>query len=915
MHAYCISKSKRLMEAELIETQINWPIRGRHNSALAIACTEWINAHQREQHPAPLFEKQLHNCPHCKKKFTRKSNLTAHIYALHEKRFVETNVKRNYFTVGKHFSCECGDKFSYRQSLLHHIKSKHLDLHETCYECDYCSAKFEKKSTLRKHVTKHTAKNENVEVLQLNKKSKRRKPSTVVTCVKCGEDFRNEDLLLKHLETHDIIVKNETIPFDNWQAFLKWKDETEEKIFCRFVKRTSKKNKSERVTTYYCERRGSYLPITTRKRRERMIGSKKIHGYCPAKIVVRENTSDKQNNCAKVKAFFCSTHVHPLEPQNLKYSPFNSNIKGEVAKKLAVEIPTQRILKDIRKSSTCSSEHILHKSQLLTRKDVVNIARANNLQFMNRRSTKDFEGVESFTIEHTDSVLLYKKQKEVLEDFPELQSDDFVLIYMNQKQKEKLQKFGNNVICMDGTHGLNKYGFILHTLMILDDYDEGYPACFLFTNRNDFVVIEILFRCLKKEIGLLKPKTFISDMQETYFNAYLHVMNHQPEFHLHCTWHVLKAWKQHLNKIKDAVKHEETKNQLFSLHRCGSISEFEEKLIDFCTIEEPEPEPEAESDIESINSVKDTVAEFKRYFIQTYVPRKEQWAYCYHQHAGVNTNMALENFHGKLKHNFANGMNINHLQDSLAIIENYLEFRLENEAIHDVKGHLSSKIIKLRKSHDKVIENKNDIRLRKISEAENDWIVASFSSNDVQYQVTYLTDCRPDCKLTCEKCNICAHRFKCSCPESSIRSVMCKHIHAVGMQFIEQTVVEENWVNEVENSPVVEENLVHEVQSSVIGWNKEPEIPQDAPSAVKRRTNTDTENRKMFDDIMNVVGASPRKNAFVSQSLKKMRATILAMQSDVHCPSEEKKAAKPKKIVHQREFYATTKKKGRKPKK
>ena len=78
---------------------------------------------------------------------------------------------------------------------------------------------------------------------------------------------------------------------------------------------------------------------------------------------------------------------------------------------------------------------------------------------------------------------------------------------------------------MDGTHGLNGYGFELHTLLVLDDIREGYPCAFLISNRSDSRVMNIFFSCVKENIGKkIHPQVFMSDMADAYYNAWLQVM-------------------------------------------------------------------------------------------------------------------------------------------------------------------------------------------------------------------------------------------------------------------------------------------------------------------------------------------------------------------------------------------------------
>jgi len=66
-----------------------------------------------------------------------------------------------------------------------------------------------------------------------------------------------------------------------------------------------------------------------------------------------------------------------------------------------------------------------------------------------------------------------------------LSKDDFFLVIMTNFQSEMLLQFGNNKICIDGTHGLNSYSIQLYTLLVLDEYDNGVPVAFCFSNKSD----------------------------------------------------------------------------------------------------------------------------------------------------------------------------------------------------------------------------------------------------------------------------------------------------------------------------------------------------------------------------------------------------------------------------------------------
>lgn len=675
-------------------------------------------------------------------------------------------------------------------------------------------------------------------------------------------------VILKHIEKdHGIPLKREKISFDLWENFVRWKDEEETKTFCRYVKRTTSKLKFEDVIYYYCERRGFHLPPGHRKRREWSHGSKKINGYCPAKIIVRRHLIN-----GDITANYCSSHLHSIEPKNLKYSRFSENIKNEVAQKLVAQVPIDQILKEVR---TSKSKEYLEKGQMMTRKDILNIARSNNVRNLNRKSVKNAVEIETFTEKHSESILLYKKQGEILDNCSELRPEDFVLIYMNKKQKEYFQRFGNNILATDETHGLHEYGFVLHTLMVLDDFDQGFPACFLFTNRNDETVIELLFQCIKKEIGPLNVNTFMSDMQEKCFNAYLKVMEHKPNFFLYCTWRVRKEWKQNLAKIKDVVKKRETEQKLCFLQESNDVSVFEQNLTEFCSNFDPD------------------LTDFMEYFQSHFVNTTKQWAYCYRQYSGINTSMVIKNFHRQIKHNFGNGSQITRLQDGLALIESYLEYREQNDLIFNIKGHIPTKVLMLRKAHDKAKQHLDiGVGIRRSDDNDNGWIVESFSSSSTEYIVTSCGDCVPDCKLMCENCFCCTHMFKCTCLENSIRNIMCKHIHAVCLQ----QVLEQEIVQPVgsESEMIIEDDIsisspfaVYLLTDDEVGpeSNEKREIKFKAENGnnneEEKKVNlvdVSEQNKKLFESIMTVVASSPTKNKFVRKALEDLEAAVLAMQ-------------------------------------
>jgi hypothetical protein len=117
------------------------------------------------------------------------------------------------------------------------------------------------------------------------------------------------------------------------------------------------------------------------------------------------------------------------------------------------------------------------------------------------------------------------KHRSVDQQYPSIKYEDFVLIIMTDGQKNMLEKYGNDCICIDGTHDVNGYGFELTTLLIINQIREGFPCAFMISNRSDEDVYYIFFHHIMEVLGFkIKPKIFMPDIAEAFYNAWLRVM-------------------------------------------------------------------------------------------------------------------------------------------------------------------------------------------------------------------------------------------------------------------------------------------------------------------------------------------------------------------------------------------------------
>lgn len=160
----------------------------------------------------------------------------------------------------------------------------------------------------------------------------------------------------------------------------------------------------------------------------------------------------------------------------------------------------------------------------MTRKDVQNIATAYNINLQDGcRHADDATSVDMWVTQCLESennpVIYYKKQGDICAEFNLLEKD-FCLIIMDKVQVELLEKFGEQFIAIDSTHGLNAYDFELTTILSVDEFHEGMPLAFMFSNRKDSLINQIFFQKIRDKLGPIKTDTFMSDITNVFYSPY-----------------------------------------------------------------------------------------------------------------------------------------------------------------------------------------------------------------------------------------------------------------------------------------------------------------------------------------------------------------------------------------------------------
>ncbi|GIY73574.1 ULP_PROTEASE domain-containing protein [Caerostris extrusa] len=159
--------------------------------------------------------------------------------------------------------------------------------------------------------------------------------------------------------------------------------------------------------------------------------------------------------------------------------------------------------------------------------------------------------VERLKAEEYNPILLFKPQNSKTLYGPPgldalLNSDkSFALGIQTETQKEMLIKHSYKIICIDSTHGTNRYGFYLLSIHIQDEYGQGYPVAHFICNYLDYDTLVTLFNSLKCRISNLRVYNVMTDDDNVCYTAFNSVFGPNLN-HLLCKWHVFCAWNRQL---------------------------------------------------------------------------------------------------------------------------------------------------------------------------------------------------------------------------------------------------------------------------------------------------------------------------------------------------------------------------------
>uniref|UniRef100_A0A8D8PZ63 MULE transposase domain-containing protein n=1 Tax=Cacopsylla melanoneura TaxID=428564 RepID=A0A8D8PZ63_9HEMI len=341
-----------------------------------------------------------------------------------------------------------------------------------------------------------------------------------------------------------------------------------------------------------------------------------------------------------------------------------------------------------------------------------------------------------------------------------MDKEDFMLGIMTPYQKSMMSQLGPKLICVDGTHGLNAYDFILHTILSVDEYGHGVPLAFLFSNRKDTGTLAVFFQKVHEVCGEIRTNIFMTDDDPAYYNAWRNVMG-EAEHQLLCAWHILKNWNE---KIRKTIPEGE-RAMLFGILR-GLLMETSEDRFTVLL----------HSFLQKMGTDSQK-QEFLNYFKTYYVNRPHAWAYCYRKKLGINTNMHLEALHKKIKYVYFDGKVVKRIDLAINVLMKITRDIIFERMTKIAKKTDCKKMQHIRRAHTASLDITGDMIVK---EGNDHWKVRSQKAGF--YDVKRINSVCPEsfCPLNCSQCKVCVHMFECDCFDHLLYLNICKHIHAVG---------------------------------------------------------------------------------------------------------------------------------------
>lgn len=548
---------------------------------------------------------------------------------------------------------------------------------------------------------------------------------------------------------------------------MNWKQEEEKRSHTKFVRPHGKytRHDSAEVHQFYCHRSGYYNPEGKGIRKLKSQGSCKMGAVCPATITAYKLPS----GLVDVKYF--STHVGHLTDLEELY--FTHEERAKVNSLVSRGVVFSSILDQVR-NSLCGELDVLIQ---FIHKDLQDVDRGYCIWPHPKFSQEDLISATALIDElmalGADNPIIYNKMP--WSENGALCVDDLVVIVMTSTQAKILQKFGDGgIVCFDTVTGEGGNDPALVSLSTVDDDGQAYPCAFCLCNKVDVVVLSVFFSQIKKLVGCLKVKYFmtgdfftVGDEGDVSYMTWTKFMG-APQKRLFSSWQIDKEWRKHLSKIAGKPYQKAT------VYKAMRV-----------LLKEPDPKKFnllMTALLKHLLEGKYTEP-YGKYLELYWANRCQQWAFCYRSEDCVKWDLELEAMNMVVKHIYPQGK-VRRVDIMFEVLLRFIRNKNLHWIVKYAPDQCSARSAFIRCQH----HNGVSLTVKNVVPYEVcKWIVRSQQGEFLVEQT--LEKCTEDCLLRCSPCNMCVHTFNCSCMDNIVRGTICKHMHLVG-RFLDGVISE-----------------------------------------------------------------------------------------------------------------------------
>lgn len=460
----------------------------------------------------------------------------------------------------------------------------------------------------------------------------------------------------------------------------------------------------------------------------------------------------------------------------------------------------EHILEQVRKSAGES------RAAILESQDIKNIVTQFGLKQEHKRHPDDSTSVRLIVTEYREAgdLLYFKDQNSIDPENPEIGKKEFVLGFIKEEQRrvfsKQLESGQELQICMDSTHCISQYeGYQLTTLMTVTDLNQGFPVAFLISSTVNEAILKVFLGEVKKRLGSLCAKIFMSDDDPMFRNAWNAIMHGdvpQQVLYLNCSWHTDRTFRRNIGSKIKAPLHQ--KKEIYQMVRAlmdePEEDEFHKKCKGFL-----------------MHLSKANYQQFLTYFNENYLDenRIKLWPKCFRKDVTLHTNNFLESMHRLLKYVYMNGKKVKRLDYTLYVL---------GKLVNDVTYKRMIDLMKNRTRRHELNERHRDSKNLDVVEDDGHFLVSSASIKQKKYTVITRDLSCNICRERCTYCNVCQCMYMCTCEDNDkgTRNI-CKHIHAVVQHMEGKTQVA------MPNSPSEEIEYIQDIVCNKLSTDSQPQ--------------------------------------------------------------------------------------------